>query len=101
MAKPYSNDLRRKMVASVQSGVSRRRTAELFHVSVSCVIKLMQRSEATGDVAPARFGGFKVSPLAGREADICKWIGGNAPISPLRNSRTNSQPVTRPSALRP
>ncbi len=74
MAKPFSNDLRWKMVDSVLGGLSRRRTAERFGVSISCVIKLMQRFDATGDVAPAQFGGFKTSPLSEREADIRAWI---------------------------
>ena len=74
MARPYSNDLRQRMVESVRSGVSRRKTADLFQVSVSCVIKLMQRVDETGDVRPARFGGFKTSPLARHEHDIRAWI---------------------------
>ena len=74
MARPYSNDLRRRMVESVGSGVSRRRTAAIFQVSVSCVIKLMQRVDETGDVGPSRFGGFKTSPLTRHEHDIRAWI---------------------------
>ena len=41
---------------------------------MSCVIKLMQRVDATGDVAPAKFGGFRQSPLVEHEADIRGWI---------------------------
>jgi transposase len=81
MAKPFSNDLRWKMVETVRSGLSRRQTAELFKVSISCVIKLMQRVDATGDVAPARFGGFKTSPLATREADIRSWVAERSDIT--------------------
>ena len=74
MAKPYSDDLRLKMVGMVRSGVSRNQTAKFFQVSVSCVIKLMQRVDATGDVSPAKFGGFRKSPLVEHEADIRGWI---------------------------
>lgn len=74
MAKPFSNDLRWKMVEAVQAGLSRRQTAERFNVSISCVIKLLLRFGATGDVAPAQFGGFKSSPLSVREAEIRAWI---------------------------
>lgn len=81
MAKPFSNDLRWKLVESVRSGLSRRRTAERFHVSVSCVVKLMQRFDATGDVAPAQFGGFRTSPLVAREADIRAWIAEGSDIT--------------------
>lgn len=74
MPSPYSNDLRQRMVDAVKGGLSRRKTAERFQVSVSCVIKLMQRVEATGDVRPARYGGFKISPLASVEKELRAWI---------------------------
>src|SRR5271157_1315412 len=56
MAKPYSRDLRERMV---QAGRSRHEVARIFEVSASCVIKLMHRYEATGDYAPGKFGGHK------------------------------------------
>ena len=74
MPRPYSNDLRRKIVERVEKGVSCRQAAEMFDVSVSFVIKLMQRVRATGDVSPAQFGGFKTSPLLTHEQDVRGWI---------------------------
>lgn len=74
MPRPYSNDLRRKIVERVEKGVSCRKAAEMFDVSVSFVIKLMQRVRATGDVSPAQFGGFKTSPLVTHEQDVRGWI---------------------------
>ena len=74
MPRPYSNDLRRKIVEKVEKGVSCRQAAELFDVSVSFVIKLMQRFRATGDVSPSQFGGFKTSPLLAHEEDVRGWI---------------------------
>lgn len=74
MARPYSNDLRRKIVERVEKGISCRKAAELFDVSVSFVIKLMQRFRAAGDVSPAQFGGFKTSPLLAHEEDVRGWI---------------------------
>lgn len=99
MAKPFSNDLRWKMVETVRGGLSRRQTAGLFKVSVSCVIKLMQKVDATGEVAPARFGGFKTSALVGREADIRGWIEARPDItlselqSKLQEAGTRSSPA--------
>jgi len=81
MPRPYSNDLRRKIVDTVESGASRRQTAGLFKVSVSFVIKLMQRVRATGDVSPAQFGGYKVSPLAAHEADLRRWVAERSEIT--------------------
>ena len=98
MAKPFSNDLRWKMVETVQGGLSRRQTAELFKVSTSCVIKLMQRFDATGDVAPAQFGGFKTSPLAGRERDVRSWIEERSDIT-LVELRTKLEATGTTSSL--
>ena len=70
MPRAYSNDLRRKVVAHVEQGNSCRRTAALFQVSVSFVIKLMQRVRCRGDVSPDQIGGYKTTVLAEHEA----WI---------------------------
>jgi transposase len=107
MAKPFSNDLRWKMVESVRCGLSRRKTSERFQVSVSCVIKLMQRIEATGDVASARFGGFKSSPRATREADIRSWVRARSDITPaelqakLDDAGTTGRDRAVPATARP
>jgi transposase len=63
MTRPYSVDLRERVVRSVESGTSRRATAAKFEVSVSFVVKLMQRWRRRGAVAPDRYGGWKRSPL--------------------------------------
>ena len=70
MAKPYSRDLRERMVRAVQAGRSRHEVARIFEVSASCVIKLMHRYEATGDYAPGKFGGHKRSALIGFEDKV-------------------------------
>jgi len=67
MAKPYSRDLRERMVRAVQAGQRRHEVARIFGVSASCVIKLMHRYEATGDYGPGKFGGHKRSALIGFE----------------------------------
>lgn len=74
MPSPYSNDFRTKIVEAVEQGSSCRQVAKQFRVSPSCVIKLMQRFRATGDVAPAQFGGFKRSPLLEHEQAIRDWL---------------------------
>ena len=59
MAKPYSQDLRGRLVRAVLAGQSRRKAARSFDVSASCVIKLMQQFETTGGCLPQKFGGHK------------------------------------------
>jgi transposase len=70
MAKPYSQDLRDRLVRAVLAGQSRRKAARGFDVSASCVIKLMQRFETTGDWQPRKFGGHKRHALAAHEAKV-------------------------------
>ena len=64
MTRPYSVDLRERVVRAVEAGASCRSTAATFEVSVSFVIKLMQRWRRRGSVAPDQYGGWKRSALA-------------------------------------
>lgn len=64
MGRPLSMDLRERIVRAVEGGRSRRAAAAQFAVSESCAIKLMQRWERTGSVAPAPIGGRKQYKLA-------------------------------------
>src|SRR5918994_7901778 len=64
MARPYSVDLRTRIVRAVEAGLSRRAAAAKFEVSVSCVVKLMQRWRDKGTLEPARIGGRKRATLA-------------------------------------
>ena len=64
MGRPYSEDLRRRIVAAVEGGASCSAAARQFAVSVSCAIKLLQRWERTGSAAPAAMGGKKPFALA-------------------------------------
>jgi transposase len=70
MAKPYSQDLRDRLVQAVLSGVSRRQAARSFDVSPSCVIKLMQQWQTTNSCLPRKFGGYKRHALAEHEDKV-------------------------------
>ncbi len=59
MGKPYSDDLRERIVGAVEAGHSRREAARFFAVSPSCAVKLLRRWETTGSVRPARQGAPK------------------------------------------
>lgn len=63
MPRPYSVDLRERVVCLVEGGLSCRQTAKRFHVSVSFVIKLLQRWRESETLEPASFGGHKTSTL--------------------------------------
>src|SRR5215472_6638415 len=62
MPKPYSQDLRQRVIESVAAGASRREAAELYGLSPSVVVIWAQRWKATGSIA-ARPSGGSVSPL--------------------------------------
>jgi transposase len=62
MPKPYSIDLRARVIEEVETGASRRAAADHFGISPSVVIIWTQRWETTGSVAPKPSGG-STSPL--------------------------------------
>lgn len=61
--KPYSSDLRSRVVAEVAAGTSRREAARIYRVSPSSAIRWADLQEATGSVDPRPRGGKSRSPL--------------------------------------
>ena len=57
MAEPLSVDLRERVVAAIEGGMSRRQAAAHFRVGVSSAIRWMARARDTGDVRPKPMGG--------------------------------------------
>ena len=68
MGKPYSFDLRRRVVAAIEAGMSRNQAAKQFGVAISTAIGWMQRVEQTGSVAPGQMGGHKPKAISGEHA---------------------------------
>ena len=62
MPKPYSDDLRARVIEDVVTGASRREAAEHYGISPSIVVIWAQRFEQTGSVAAKPSGG-STSPL--------------------------------------
>ena len=62
MPKSYSCDLRERVIEMVEAGASRHEAAEHFGVSVSSVVKWMQRWNENRSAAPKPRGG-SISPL--------------------------------------
>jgi transposase len=73
MGRPFSQDLRTRIVAAVEAGASRNKVAKQFAVSVSCVVKLMQRFHRIGTVQPAPRG-KKPYALAEHEATVRELV---------------------------
>jgi len=68
MGKPYSLDLRKRVVAAIEGGMSRNQAARQFGVAISTAIGWMQRVEQTGSVAPGQMGGHKPKAISGEHA---------------------------------
>ena len=67
MAKPYSNDLRSRVIESIEEGATREEAAERHHVSLSSVGRFLRRKRETGSVSGVQFGGYKPYALAAHE----------------------------------
>ena len=68
MGKPYSIDLRERVVTSVlQGGLSRNKVAAQFAVAVSTVVTWVQRYQETGSVEPGQMGGHKPKAIRGED----------------------------------
>src|SRR4051812_6674867 len=70
MPRPYSQDLRNRVVASVAGGRSCRVTATIFSVSVATVVRWSQRFQMTGSAAALAMGGRRPHRLA----DKREWL---------------------------
>ena len=66
MARPYSMDLRERVVMAVtDEGMSCHAAAARFGVAASSAIKWVQRVRDTGSAAPSRIGGRRTRILSG------------------------------------
>ena len=64
MAKPYSQDLRDRVIDAVKRGeMSRRAAARRYEISESVAIKWLERVERDGSRAPVGHGGHRASKL--------------------------------------
>lgn len=75
MAKPLEYDLRVRIVAAVEAGMSCRAAAARFDISESAAIKLMRRYRATGSIAPGQMGGHKPLKLAAWRDWLMRRLG--------------------------
>ena len=72
MARPYSTDLRERVVTAVQQGgMSRRQAAAHFGVAISTAIAWVRRFRDTGSAAPGQMGGHKPKAIRGSHRD---WL---------------------------
>lgn len=82
MARPYSMDLRERVVRAVkEEGLSRHQAAGRFGVAISTAINWVKRFEDRGDAAPDRIGGHKPKKIFGDHADWLRRRCGEKPFT--------------------
>jgi transposase len=82
MAKPYSMDLRERVVAAVEEeGLSRNKAAARFGIGVSTAVNWVRRSRDTGSVAPGQMGGHKPKAIRGEHEVWLRERLGNGDFS--------------------
>jgi putative transposase len=69
MTRPYSMDLRERVVAAVErDGLSRNQAAARFGIAVSTAVHWLRRYHASGDVKPSKIGGHRKKTLRDEHA---------------------------------
>ena len=71
MPRPYSLDLRERVVGFVENGHSRRAAAAHFRVSVSFVVNLMKAVRTRGSFEPKPSGGRRHAKLEPHRLFLC------------------------------
>jgi len=73
MPKPYSNDLRARVIEAVEAGASRREAAESFNLCPSSAVKWLQRWRDTGSAKAKPTGGSR-SRLEGHAKELLALV---------------------------
>ncbi len=89
MGKPYSVDLRERILAHVEAGHSCRAAARVFRVSASTAVRLAGQKRVQGHIAPKRQGRAPgtAGKLGSRTRRSC-WRS----CGPSRTSRSENWP---------
>jgi putative transposase len=64
MAKPYSSDLRERVIEAIEAGHTQSEAAIMLKVCLRTVNDYVKRWRTTGNVEPDKFGGYKKYKLA-------------------------------------
>src|ERR1700680_3355373 len=89
MGKPYSDDLRERVVAAIEAGHTRVKVAERDNMALSTVGEFMKRKRETGSISPDKFGGYKTFTLE-PHTDRVKELVAEQPDSTLAELQVRS-----------
>jgi len=75
MVRPYSEDLRARLIAAVEEdGLSRREAAQRYRVSASSAVKWLAQHRRTGRIKARPMGGDRRSKLKPERAFLAKLM---------------------------
>ena len=81
MGRPYSMDLRERVVNAVQQeGLSCNQAATRFDIAISTAVKWLKRVAETGSVEPGQMGGHKPKAISGENAE---WLRSRCRSAPF------------------
>lgn len=63
MAKPYSLDLRERVIQAIEAGHTQSEAAQMLKIGLRTVNDYVKRWRTIGNVDPAKFGGYKTHKL--------------------------------------
>src|SRR5258705_12151226 len=81
MAKPYSDDLRRRAIETISDGATIPEAAEQCGISISSMVRFLKLHRETGSVSPAKFGGYKDFALAVHEELVRQLVADQPDIT--------------------
>jgi transposase len=92
MAKPYSNDLRERVLQDADAGLPSKELAVRYHVSRAWVDALKQRRRETGAIAALKQTKFRARVLAGQAAHLGALVAArpDATLAELRDALQTS-----------
>ncbi|MGA8689791.1 MAG: helix-turn-helix domain-containing protein [Methyloceanibacter sp.] len=81
MPKPYSEDLRMRVVEAIAEGATREEAAERYGLRLSTVGRFLRLYCETGSISAAKFGGYKGYALAAHEARVRQLVAAQLDIT--------------------
>ena len=92
MARPYSMDLRVRVLQDADGGLTSKELAARYHVSLAWVDALKQRRRETGSIEPRKQTKFRGRVLAGHEGRLAALVAArpDATLAELREALRTS-----------
>jgi hypothetical protein len=103
MAKPYSNDLRARVVSDIAEGATLAETADHHHVSLSSVVRFLRLKRTTGQYPPHEVRWIQALQFGGvGGTTACYYaVGENHPSTAARLALKGSTLSAEACELRP